>query len=236
MAEENVDLEGIIRKVRAALATAGGTPNEAEAANAAKMASRLIAKYNLDMKDIYENKDDRERIEDTYTATQLRQSWARYIWHGVAELNFCKYFYLKVPRMPDKHTLIGTKINVLSSQLLAKYLIDTVDRLAVEAPISGHDRSAFRLGCAVRLQRRLLELKAERAKGEIHQSYAGTTLPALADMYSFHKKENDEFYEARHCNEKIKKGTAITTRNHNAFTKGYVAGGTVSLNQQIGKG
>jgi hypothetical protein len=50
------------------------------------------------------------------------------------------------PHIGDRHSVIGTRANVVSTQIMAQYLVETVERLARECPdIHGaHDHHAFK--------------------------------------------------------------------------------------------
>jgi hypothetical protein len=68
------------------------------------------------------------------------------------------------PHVGDRHSLIGTRANVVSTQVMAQYLVETVERLARDCPdIHGvHEHHAFKLGCARRLAQRLGMLRESR--------------------------------------------------------------------------
>jgi hypothetical protein len=230
--ETEVDREKLIDRVKKLLALAGNNSNENEAAVATAKASRLIAEYNLTLSELKDAGD--ERIQNEYPSNGLKNSWERTIWFGVAELNFCMYYYSSKPPYSLVHHLIGTEVNVISSKVMADYLVSTVNRLAQEAPIAGTKRNAFRLGCADRLYHRLAALKADRAKGEA-QTTVGTTLPALADLYGIHNQANLDLYSATHNGRKLGPGSRNSTKNHDVYAQGYVAGGGISLDTQVGK-
>jgi hypothetical protein len=225
---ENVDK--LIEKVKKLLALAGNNPNENEAAAAMERASRLMAQHNLTASQI--NTNDNDRIEDKTTETGgIKQKWARYIWNSTAKLNFTYYFYSHIPHFPDVHNLIGTRANVETTKIMAVYLIETVERLAYEAPIPGTQRTAFKLGAATRLAQRMEKLKRDREQGK-EQTTSSNNLPALANLYQVHETDNKQFYLEKH-GKVCGKGQRASTKNHNAFALGMQAANNISLATQI---
>lgn len=230
--ENDVDLDKLVDRVRKLLANAGNNPNEHEAAVAMEIASRLIAQHNLDADKIKGTDNKDERVRESYNSNTMRQKWARYVWYGVADLNFCMYWYEHRSHQPDKHCLIGTPANVVATKVMSEYLVEAVERLAQDSSISGHERPAFKLGCATRLQARLIALKKDRAKGE-GPTTTSTTLPALLDLYTAHKAANEEAYKDAFGAGKLRKGESVKTSRDDGFAKGYAAGNTISLNIQV---
>ncbi len=234
-AEPNLDR--IISMVKKLLALAGNNPNEKEAASAAEKASALMAEYNLSMAAI-DATNPEIRVEEGFFDTNGKaQKWGQYIWGGVCKLNFC-YYYISPKNGVNYHMVIGTRVNVISTEVMAQYLVDTTNNLAIEArnnsQIRGAEQNAFKLGVAVRLRQRLIDLKEQRANGQ-GTTYSGTTLPVLADLYKVHELQNKQQLETLHPGIRLGKNKGSGTKKHSAYQQGKAAGDTISLNQQMGR-
>ncbi len=231
---EQDKLDALVGKIQKLLALAGNNPNENEAAAAMEAASRLMALHNLSLTDV-ETTDSEERVEEKFAEKGgTKAGWARRVWNSTSNLNFCKYFYTARPRYADIHHIIGTRANVIATQIMAEYLIETVNRLSFVALIKGTERNAFRLGAATRLSQRLYELKSQREKGTEQKTSSNPgNLPALASLYAVHQTENDAYYAQNYG--KLIKGKKINTKNTNAFFAGMKAANEISLNDQIDK-
>jgi Protein of unknown function (DUF2786) len=238
-------MDKLTDRIRKLLALAGNNPSEAEAAAAMERASALMAEHNLTMAQINILGANREeRTETQYEGQSVRQTWARSISDAVADLNFCFYCYRAprrsgiAPRRTDIHFVVGTRANVESTKLMALYLVDTVERLAREcAQTSGHEKHAFKLGCAHRLAERLRQLRDERiaAQKEAQQSPptpTKTNLPTLAGVYETHEAANREFYAKLHKRMPRRRRGSGTT-NWDVYQLGRIAGNDVGLNAQV---
>jgi Protein of unknown function (DUF2786) len=247
--------EKLAERIRKLLALSSNNPSEAEAAAALERASALMAEHNLTMAQVDALGTGDERVEDTHRSEHARQTWARLIWAEVAELNFCFWCYrsphrskglrrmpdgrLEVvpPRETDEHILVGTKANIITTKLMAVYLVETVERLAREAPglYGAHDHHAFKLGCARRLSQRLRELRQQRMKGAKKDAPPGNkNLPTLVDVYRAHEAANEQLYLKIHgrmpCG-----GSWLGTSRASAYAQGHRAGGGIGLNAQVGR-
>jgi hypothetical protein len=131
--------------------------------------------------------------------------WQRDLWNMVATLNFCKYSYYRGLQAGSsyEHRLIGSKVNVISTTLMAQYLQDTVDRLAKDWTNTNRpgksvfikEAIAFREGVANRLVNRMWELRQrhldeekkrrdeERARNKAQGIFTENAL-VLADVIS----------------------------------------------------
>lgn len=223
------DLEPIFEKIKKLLALANNNENENEAAVALEKASKLLAEHNLSLIDVTGRPADEDVVEITVTAALMRQKWANYLWTATAELNFCFYYRTPGRTTGDHHHLIGTQANVRSVSTMVNYLIDTIERLSWHA-VSGHERPAYKLGCAQRVAVRLRTLKLDRAKGAAPST--GGNLPALADLYKVHDSINQDYFNCNH-NFKLTFTSGSTTKNRAAYNKGYADGATIGLDTQI---
>jgi hypothetical protein len=167
--------EAVIEKVRKLLALAKGNDNEHQAEAAANKARELLEAYNLDLAHIHkESGNGGYAPRDKRNLNGGLYAWQRDLWNMTAQLNFCKYWFIKGNRAGSKyeHELLGSKVNVLSTTLMAQYLQDTVERLAREwmrdnrpgLSIFTKEAIAYREGVASRLVSRMWALRQERIK------------------------------------------------------------------------
>lgn len=162
--------EAIARKIAALLNTSGRT--EEEAALCIAKAQELLEKYNLSQADLGHAKagahgntrKDNKKKGGLY-------KWQRTLWEDVAKLNFCYYTAIKGLERGAKyeHRIIGSSVNVLSTEQMAQYLQDTIERIAQTWAKERGYRSvfvreaiAYREGMAHRLSERLKVLRDER--------------------------------------------------------------------------
>jgi Protein of unknown function (DUF2786) len=240
--------ERIADRIRKLFALAGNNTNEAEATAAMETANRLMAEYNISMASVEAaNPDaDQVRTEEKFKAKRARMTWARSIWNTVSEINFCRFWYETGWRgtEPDKFTVIGTRANVVTVQLMAEYLTQTIERLAAHTYRNANDRRAFSLGCARRVSQRLRDDQQRRVREDADAkryanhlaAVAGTgTALVLANVYEQHRIANQMFMSQHHPHLKLTTRSGPTTNLSVAFNRGYAAGNTVGLTPQVGR-
>jgi hypothetical protein len=168
--------EAVIEKVRKLLALADNNPNEAEAEAAANKARELLEAFNLDMAHISKESGNGYSPRDKRILNGGLYNWQRDLWHMTAQLNFCKYWYIRGTTKGSqyKHELLGSKANVISTTLMAGYLQGTVERLAREwmmenrpgLSIFTKEAIAYREGITNRLTTRMWTLRNKRLAEE----------------------------------------------------------------------
>jgi hypothetical protein len=167
--------EAVIEKVRKLLALAKNNDNEHQAEAAANKARELLEAYNLNLAHV--NKEthgftprDKQKMKGGL------YSWQRDLWNMTAQLNFCKYWYYRGlgAGTSYEHELLGSKVNVISTTIMAQYLQDAVERLARDwvrdnrpgKSIFIKEAIAYREGVTNRLVTRMWNLRHERIKEE----------------------------------------------------------------------
>lgn len=204
----DAEQEAVIGKVRKLLALANNNSNEAEAQSATAKAMELLAAYNLDMAILNQTKPKDSKRDDKKRSGGL-YSWQRDLWYAVAELNFCRYFFIRGLSAGSKyeHQIIGRAENVIATELMSEYLQDTIERLTVEygkRAFPGKSRFireliAYREGMAYRLADRLRTLRAERIKAERDRAaaatagYHGSNALVLADVIQTEQDLNEDY-------------------------------------------
>lgn len=164
----------IVEKVKKLLALANGNANEHEAEAASAKAMDLLAAYNLSMHTVDGTRKDGRARSDTKRKGGL-YAWQRQLWNEVAKLNFCMYWSIKGLKAGStyEHRLLGSEVNVVSTEVMADYLQSTVERLAQEwAKQRGYksvfvrEAIAYREGMAAGLSARLVKIRWEREEAE----------------------------------------------------------------------
>lgn len=238
--EERDKLFDKIRKLMA-LST---SPNENEAAAAAAKVQAILAEHNLAMGDVT-SASLKKDIKRDAIETSDSFPWRRIIGGATAALYFCKYVYwIQHPRpgiRTDVHTFFGAPHNLEVAKMMFSYLIQTVERLAVEAAAkyTGGSRASFKTSfknaCADRLSSRMWVMMDEAKKGKAQASSGtGTNLPALASLYEqtalVLKDFLDELFEGA-LKSKPQKSVSKDLAGRIA---GYKAGNEIGLDPQLG--
>ena len=215
------EAQAAIRKIEKLLALAGNNPNEAEAAAAMAKVQELLAQYNLDMASVGDAPVDKSRGEQRLKGGLYK--WQRALWKSVAELNFCMYWSTyeidmskravyknqwgerRMGRKTFKHKVLGRRVNVVSTQIMAEYLEQAIERLVRDRLNQDHTQfftkwaASYREGVASRLQNKLYkrrqEMKAEEERKERERA-AQSRHPAAApssgvDLATYTQSEHD---------------------------------------------
>lgn len=181
MTDNPNDMASVIAKIEKLLALGQNNDNEHQAAAAMAKVQAMLEAYNLDMSVIGKSgKEHQGAQRKDQTGKGGLYGWQRKLWRGVAELNFCHYMSIKglAKGSVYEHRMIGSHANVVSTEIMAKYLQQTIERLAQAwAKERGYhsvfvrDAIAYRDGMADRIvdklsDRRRQVLAEERIKTE----------------------------------------------------------------------
>jgi hypothetical protein len=194
--QPNNGLEAIIAKVKKLLAFANdGRGNEAEMANAAELAQKMIEDYNLSMATIEAagGKTDNTR-EKAIHEERAQYKWMQTLMTGIASLHFCHL--AKRTAWRDGKTvftgyqLIGRKANVATATMMYDYLTGAIDRvvrieLVDPRQLQSKVANSMRTGMTDRLCERLQakrdeEIKASKARAEAEKA-RHTASPSTAN-------------------------------------------------------
>ncbi len=227
MAEEKV-LEKIRKLLERANDERGSTENERELAM--RMATSLMAKYQLDMSDIPQAQRERDDPLGRFDGEGWYLPWCQMIRNAVAKLFDCRYINMgKINATRGKYTYVGRASNATTAMLMADWIVKDALREADRA--GGHRLTSagrsFGLGFAERLGVRVALLRAAAVE-EMKQS-SGRDLVVVQTNFA---KENEGWLEA---NMKVKPGKSISHRNINdaAMSAGRSAADKVNLSKQI---
>lgn len=184
------ELAGVARRVQKLLNLANNNPNEAEASSAMAKAQEILVAYNLDMAQV--GQTQKSRADQRYKGGLYK--WQRSLWEAVANLNFCMYWSTTGTKKGQQfeHRVLGSYVNVVSTQVMADYLQQAIERLAREwfdqrgdlSSVFAREVIAYREGLADRISERLQakrreqEYEARRKQEEekarqSHPAYAG---------------------------------------------------------------
>lgn len=185
--------EAVIDKVRKLLALAKNNDNEHQAEAAANKARELLEAYNLDMA-IVNKAHNTFAPRDKQILRGGLYNWQRNLWNQAAALNFCKYWSIRGTTAGSQyeHELLGSRANVIATQIMANYLQEAIERLAqnwVRTNRPGKsvfikEAIAFREGVAERLVNRIWELRQQRLREEEAKVKAERAANAEAGIFT----------------------------------------------------
>lgn len=237
------NMDAVLDRIVKLLKLAGNNPNSHESASAAAKAQEIMTQYNLDMGSIErksgaaDDKREKEAVEGGF------YKYNRDLYAAVAALNFCMHWIGEGMVPFDKenatnaqmrdwrnagkpenfktlrkiHQLIGRRVNVAATKVMASYLEQAVERILreeMEAYNYGSNMlyskwaMSFREGAVANLVERIQEERdraeeerAKKAKAEktraAHPSAAPSTSTALT-LTDYTKSEEIGNYDARY--------------------------------------
>jgi hypothetical protein len=198
-------MDAILDKIRKLLALANNNDNEHQAAAATAKAMELMERHNLDLSMLSAQKPDGTR-DDRKLKGGL-YGWQRKIWEASAKLNFCMYWSIKglAAGSSYEHRILGKQVNVVSTQIMAEYLQNTIERMAkaqakaTDTNVFARPMIAYREGIAARLIERLEDLRRQRMEEEqrkkdawANQHSTGTSL-TLVDVAHAEEDYNNDY-------------------------------------------
>lgn len=189
------EIQKLLSRVEKLLALAANNPNEAEAASAAAKAQDLLAAYQLDMSALEATDGKKHGRREEKKLKGGLYKWQRDIWHNVAQLNFCLYWFIRGLRKGQsyQHRLIGRTSNVVGTKIMAEYLEQAIERIARERyendPARYFSKAgiAYREGMADRICARLQERRREQMEEDrrkAREQKARTSHPGSAPSTS----------------------------------------------------
>jgi hypothetical protein len=198
--------QDVIKKVQKLLALAGNNPNEHEAEAATAKAMDLLSAYNLSMHAIHSTANTSAKRDDKKKKGGL-YGWQRELWKAVSELNFCMYWAIKglTAGSTYEHRILGSEVNVISTEVMAEYLQQAIERRAQTWAKENHYKSvfvreaiAYREGMAHTICGRLQELRRqrldeERAKSASNPNRGNGTDLVLMDVIETEEDLNNDY-------------------------------------------
>lgn len=221
-----------LKKMLALANNAGATEGERDAA--LQQSYSLLAKYNLTMAQVEDHNATPEEQRLAEKATFPVYPWARQIAGQVADLFFCRYYFMRLGvGKQATHVFIGKESNAATAQYMAEYVVRSVMREAAKLYGSAiaPDARNFAVGVVSKLYDRIKQIKANFNKQE-EPTTTGTAL-VLASLY----KQEAEANTAWIANIGLKLRTRVSHQkgitDGAAFAAGVEFGAKVSLAPQI---
>lgn len=237
----------IVERIQKMLALSG-SPNEAEAMTAMRMAQELLQKHDLEVADVQARTgqaepDEPVGKEEVPNGMRTAPAWHGWILSGLAKANNCQSY-----SQGGQFYLIGKPHRVAIVKSLFSCLLDTVEReqkaamaIAKRDPMAEPNRygtqryswrkwgTDFRQGMASRIHKRLAE-QAEQAK-----VYGSGQVSALAvqNQATLARQEIDSWMRA---NGLRLSSRTTRSRNSSGYGAGQDAGNRAGLNAQMGGG
>lgn len=134
--------EKLLDRIKKLLALAGNNPNKNEAEIAMRRATKLLRDNDLSMESVTE-------VENEVIGEQQEknvQKWTRIIYKGVSDLYHCDYF-IGHERHLERHTIVGTESNRVTTAMICKYLIKSINKESRKYP--KYQQTAFKNGAAL---------------------------------------------------------------------------------------
>lgn len=192
---------------------------EAEAALAMERVQSILAEHNLTMAQVDAvrektkgpSSDPLEKREKTKHTASAMYKYQQDLMQALARNNFCMWFLddevahsFGKQRRVKRHVLLGREVNVITTQIMYDYLVETMDRMLPYTGMEkrGKDALLWLAGCGDRLVERLNAKRYEeeeaqkRAKAEDtvrrqHPSAAASTNGALIILSEVYGSETD---------------------------------------------
>jgi len=237
MPEEEKD--SILKKIQKLLKMSEDNgASENEAMMAASKVQELLKEHNLSLSDIKDDSEHEPIDRDDHPLG--RENWRAWIAQATAKLYFCSMFqktgfdenYKKV----KKAVFVGRKSNRIVAKSMCDYFEKTVERLADEefknTPGSksavNKMKHAFQLGCASRLQSRLIDKYSE-----LVPAYTGIDNPdGLPILYKNEQQAISEWLANQGVRVKTSK-SSFSVRDRVAYGRGQKKGDGIGLNTQV---
>ena len=234
----------VIERVRKLLAkTVENGASQAEAENAFKMASRIMAEHNLDMAEFDDKGNGQDDIswfeQDVFDTA--RWSLEMNLAYGIVS----KYFFIEAHfawvRLSDRRVkrlyFFGTPTNVEAAKFTFNALLDAFDGLFRDyrkrSRCDASERRIFIAGVAQGFaekmdeERKAMEIERDLVQGKT----SGSTALVLASV----KDRTVQAYKEAHPDVKETRVTFAATRgSQSALDAGYAAGRSLNLNRALG--
>ena len=220
--------QNLLEKISKLLALAS-SPNEHEAALAAEKAAELLAKHNLSVADLGQDKDE-DITKSIVDKTGRYVTWKMWILAGIANANGCQAMR---STYSGEMRVVGTETNIAVSKSLYEYLTAIVDKLVKQHRGKGRVFiNAFRVGCATRLRQRLEQRRKYMEEKGIaaNDDYDSISASAIVvrSMFEKHALAIQAYLKQEGVKCKTQKSTKVNSDL--GFSFGYIAGEKVSLN------
>lgn len=240
MSTTNDNMNKILDKVRKMMAIANdAAASQGERDNAMRMSHALLAKHNLSMSEA-EARGDTSQSEKRMDGSIETKAypWMRRCAHGIAELFFCKYFFMKTKNgNAVKHYFIGKESNVITAQEISAFVTDSILREAKRQSKDQFNPTVWGLnfmkGAADTIWYRCIQLRRDAEKVDAPVAGSTGTALVLANVYALEQKANSAYLQDV-LNIKLKSSVGREKRAGDGAGAGAAFGKSIPLNRQIG--
>ncbi len=211
----------INRKIRKLLVLGNRGGTESEAMAALGKAQELLAKHGLSMSDISDDEQE-PYIRDTTTTQIGLRPWKRYIYSGICNLYFCKYYFSGSKR----HTIVGKPSNIEIAKYLIEFIIITGDKLAK----SSENPQSFKKGFGTKIHNRCEEEIKNAKKTGIKDSATGNMM-VVHPLYTQSELDIKKFMSELNIKitQSYTKPQRFNESQRSAYINGQSAANAVSL-------
>lgn len=223
------NLESILNRIRKLLALSK-SPNENEAAAAAAAAAKLQEEYQIESAQL--ELDGEDFVVDPIDAEILEQEGLKKSsYKGTVAVGVAKMTGVKVWTHGTSYKFFGRKSATRTAIYMCQYLWQVIKDLseseyaASNSPVGAvRWKSAFRLGCAARIQKRLLDLAKDNEIARNNAINAGSQALILV-----RKKDLEVAKAFAQLDLNLRKGGRANIGSREGFDAGVKAGDSVSL-------
>lgn len=230
----------IIDRIAKLLAMADDASSPNEAAIAARRAESLMRQHQLDAADVLVtslNGDDVDTVtsdpKSVLYGKKTKMKSQPPLWVGLTATSMHFLFDCGITRRGSgEFQFHGVAGDAQVAAMTFEYLVKTINRLGKEYQGTRGEKSDFRRGCAVEIQRRCKTIKRERdaaAAAELKAAKGDATSPGTQLVVL--KQQLVE--AAKPGSNKFRSSSVNANHNQGAYHDGRAAGAGVGLNQQI---
>lgn len=169
--------------------------NEQERETAMRQALKMLAKHNLEMKDVQNVQDKEDRDEVNYE--EFPDPFRKVIAKAIAQLYFCRFYHTKISgKQKNNFHFVGLESNCHTAKEIAAFVIRSVytesqrQQNSVGNGVHGYG-TTFRNAAALRISERCAEMRREEEQDQESNS-TGTAL-VLASLYDQEYEANENF-------------------------------------------
>jgi len=227
---DELERNGILRKIRACLSRADAQRNdsEEERAIALRQANALMDKYGVQAVDLGETDELGER-------GRAGIDTGRSLWKSMVLQHIGKLYGCKVYRTPSegKTYIIGREHfrNVVVD--MAGYVMSSIDREASRQRRGRVFANSFRKGAAHAIGGQVTEILASRSRGETAQVSSSKAM-ILVDMYRNELALNNDWLRAQGV--RLRSGAGSRISSGAGYHAGQQYGRGIGLQDQLGRG
>lgn len=242
----------MLDKARKCLALAASA-NENEAAVAMLRVHSICAAYHIRLDEVkaptIADLDQPMDEDDSWVIETA--AWKQAICNGCAKLYFCGYLVKhghlagRGKTVFDQHIFIGLPHNIAVAQMMAVYLIETIERLAKDATakyslgegapspaLCKTFADSFRAAAAARMYSRMMARIEDAIKGRALPEEGDRNLPVLWDDYAMAQADVNEWNKRKGRSLELAPG--FEARHKAGTTSGRKAADDISLDTQVG--